>query len=172
MYVCARVYAYTFLSLSFFLILSREKIRTSHVRYAWASEKEREREGERVREWGERKWSESWLESWKKNRTATTWSWIKEKRKGYGRRDTGMKMKDYSFSGCFLFGLQRRMQCRRGLRRKWCRGGTRRFIEPETQQHAEQHTTFRGDCTISALWIRETVGIGGQWHSRKSQLDL
>ena len=76
----------------------------------------------------------------------------REKKKGLRRtRCGGIIVKDHSFSGCFLFDLQRRVRYRRDLRRERCRGGTRRFIEPETQQHAEQHTAFRGDRTLSAL---------------------
>lgn len=65
--VRVRVRAYTFSSpLSFFLISSREKIRTKKVSESHARErvKKRERGRERARERGERKWLESWLESW------------------------------------------------------------------------------------------------------------
>lgn len=87
--VRVRVRAYTFSSpLSFFLISSREKIRTKKVSESHARErvKKRERGRERARERARReKVIRIVIE---KYRTATTTtSWIKEKRKGYGRRD-------------------------------------------------------------------------------------
>ena len=127
--MCVCVHIPFFPPLSFFLILSREKIRTKKVSESHARERVKKIARRPPRPAGEKK----------------------RKERATADAMNGMKMKDYSFSGCFLFGLKRRMQCRRGLHRKWCRGGTRRFIEPETQQHAEQHTTFRGDCTISTL---------------------
>lgn len=90
--VRVRVRAYTFSSpLSFFLISSREKIRTKKVSESHARERVKKREGEKERESerGERKWIRIVVRIViEKYRTATTTtSWIKEKRKGYGRRD-------------------------------------------------------------------------------------
>lgn len=90
--VRVRVRAYTFFSpLSFFLISSREKIRTKKVSESHARERVKKREGEKERESerGERKWIRIVVRIViEKYRTATTTtSWIKEKRKGYGRRD-------------------------------------------------------------------------------------
>lgn len=91
--VRVRVRAYTFSSpLSFFLILSREKIRTrkwARVMRVNEWKRERERKSESESERGERKWIRIVVRIViEKYRTATTTtSWIKEKRKGYGRRD-------------------------------------------------------------------------------------
>lgn len=91
--VRVRVRAYTFSSpLSFFLISSREKIRTKKVSESHARERVKKREGEKERE-SERARREKVIRIVvriviEKYRTATTTtSWIKEKRKGYGRRD-------------------------------------------------------------------------------------
>lgn len=91
--VRVRVRAYTFFSpLSFFLISSREKIRTKKVSESHARErvKKRERGRERARERARREKVIRIVVRIviEKYRTATTTtSWIKEKRKGYGRRD-------------------------------------------------------------------------------------
>lgn len=91
--VRVRVRAYTFSSpLSFFLISSREKIRTKKVSESHARErvKKRERGRERARERARREKVIRIVVRIviEKYRTATTTtSWIKEKRKGYGRRD-------------------------------------------------------------------------------------
>lgn len=92
--VRVRVRAYTFSSpLSFFLISSREKIRTKKVSESHARErvKKRERGRERARERARREKVirivvRIVIEKYRTATTTTSWR-KKEKRKGYGRRD-------------------------------------------------------------------------------------